>query len=294
MITHTLQHCFKHTKTAVRKPLPINHSLTRTLTHLLTHTSLPYPLLLTVPHRRHSSTLTNKAQRVTEEIASSKQQEEIPLLIERQASLHAILEKQGTWDDTKLATQLSQELSSTTLSIDYYKDIESQVASVVELCDLAIEENDDEVLEECSTILDEIQQDLIARRIQSQMSSEQDQSGCYMEIVSGAGGADAFHWTKMLANMYAKWASNCGYVVTYIDEQHDDSAGGVGSFGGGYRRVTLRIEGEKAHGWLRAEAGVHRLVRKSPFDPSGKRHTSFAQVCSLLPPYIFSLLAWLT
>jgi peptide chain release factor 2 len=79
--------------------------------------------------------------------------------------------------------------------------------------------------------LDGIQAALKARRLRALMSSEQDQAGCYLEIVSGAGGADAFHWTKMLANMYSKWASKSGYVVTYVDEQHDDSAGGVGGQG---------------------------------------------------------------
>ncbi len=178
--------------------------------------------------QRYFSSITEQVNQLQAYINISKEQENVALLQHRQLELQAILEKEDTWNNTQLATQLSQELSSTTLSIDYFNDVDSQVENVVELSDLATEEQDDDLLDECSTILTDLQQALKVRRLQSLMSSEQDQSGCYLEIVSGAGGADAFHWTKMLANMYCKWASKMDYLVTYIDEQHDDSAGGVG------------------------------------------------------------------
>lgn len=233
-----------------------------------------------IQSRHFSFKVTDHISQLKIDIALSKQQEKIDVLRDRQVELHDILEKENTWDNSHLATQLSQELSSTTLSLDYFDDIDLQLSSIVELTGLAAEEGDDDLLEECGSMLNDMQEALKTRRLQSMMSTEQDQSGCYLEIVSGAGGADAFHWTKMLATMYSKWASKNGYQVTYVDEQHDDSAGtGVAGQGGGYRRVTLRVEGgERAYGWLKAEAGGHRLVRKSPFDPTGKRHTSFAQV----------------
>jgi peptide chain release factor 2 len=227
---------------------------------------------------RYFTSVREQATELRIALDNYKKQENIVVLQERQIELNSILEKEDTWNNTHLATQLSQELAATTSLIEYVNDIDEQLVSTVEISDMAVEENDDELIEECTSILDVIEEGLKARRLKALMSSEQDQSDCYLEIVSGAGGADAFHWTKMLANMYSKWAIKTGYLVTYIDEQHDDSAGGVGGFGGGYRRVTLRVEGDCAYGWLQAEAGVHRLVRKSPFDPSGKRHTSFAQV----------------
>ena len=174
------------------------------------------------------SSLSEQAKQLQVDINISKQQENITLLQKRQVELQDILEKENTWDNSQLATQLSQELSTTTISVEYFKDIDTQLENLLELSDLATEENDDELLEECTSSLSDMQQALRARRLKSVMSNEQDQSGCYVEIISGAGGADAFHWTKMLANMYSKWGKNNGYQVTYIDEQHDDSTGGVG------------------------------------------------------------------
>lgn len=178
--------------------------------------------------QRCFSYISEQAKQLQIDINISKQQENITLLQKRQMELQDILEKENTWDNSQLATQLSQELSSTSLSIAYFEDIDSQLDNVIELSDLATEENDDELLEECTSILDDMQQALKTRRLHALMSSEQDKSECYLEVVSGAGGADAFHWTKMLANMYNKWGKKNGYQVTYIDEQHDDSTGGMG------------------------------------------------------------------
>mmetsp|Transcript_22796 Transcript_22796/g.42565 ORF Transcript_22796/g.42565 Transcript_22796/m.42565 type:complete len:198 (-) Transcript_22796:5-598(-) len=153
---------------------------------------------------RFYSRLSDQAKQIQNEIDISKQYEDIMNLRKRQLEVETILEQENTWDDTKVATKLSQELSTISAAIDYYNDIGDQVSNVIELAELATEENDQDMTDECSNILNDIHKGLMTRRLQGLMSSEQDQSGCYLEIVSGAGGADAFHWTKMLATMYTK------------------------------------------------------------------------------------------
>lgn len=155
---------------------------------------------------------------------------------------------------------------------DEYHLLLTQVRNVEELYQLAIDEKDAEVEEECTATIPSLQkdvQDLILNSIFSANDAYY-RKNCFIEIHPGAGGTDAFDWVKMLGTMYCKWANQNNLKATILDEDPGDE--------GGSRFILIKLEGENAFGWIAPESGVHRLVRISPFDPAQKRHTSFAQV----------------
>ncbi len=177
-------------------------------------------------------------------------------------------------DNSRKLSDLNHQyftLNELVRAVDIYSE---KLQNVLELSELAESENDKIVLEECILDIQSLQSNLEEYKLKRMMSSSEDSANCFLEIVAGVGGADAFDWAKMLATMYYDWGAFMNYRVRYIDEQKEDTA----FVADGYRKVTLKVEGTEAYGWMKAEAGVHRLVRKSPFDPQGKRHTSFAQV----------------
>lgn len=176
--------------------------------------------------------------------------------------------------DGKSLSQIHQQLGDISHTLLTYDNFHSKLNDLVELHELANEEKDAVLLEECGTELENLIDSMNDFKISKVISSKEDKSSCFLEIVAGVGGADAFDWAKMLSLMYFEWGAQMNFRVNFIDEQKEEST----FVAGGYRRVTLKIEGSQAYGWMKAEAGVHRLVRKSPFDPQGKRHTSFAQV----------------
>ncbi len=139
-----------------------------------------------------------------------------------------------------------------------------------ELLAMALDENDDSVVEELSTDLEDFERRVAALEFRRMFSGEMDESNAFVDIQSGAGGTEAQDWAEMLLRMYLRWAEAHGFSAEIIEA----SAGEVA----GIKSATVRIDGEYAYGWLRTETGVHRLVRKSPFDSGNRRHTSFASV----------------
>jgi peptide chain release factor 2 len=135
---------------------------------------------------------------------------------------------------------------------------------------MAIEEGDESVEKEAKEELEILKEDIDALRIETLLCGEYDKNSAIISIHSGAGGLDAQDWAEMLLRMYTRWADKKGYRVKTLDILPDTEAG--------IKNVTLLIEGENAYGYLKSEKGVHRIVRISPFDPSGKRHTSFASL----------------
>ncbi len=144
------------------------------------------------------------------------------------------------------------------------------LADAGELLDLAIEENDEETATELIRDLDASEEKLAALEFRRMFSGELDANNAFVDIQSGAGGTEAQDWAEMLLRMYLRWAETHGFKTEIIEA----SAGEVA----GLKSATLRVAGEYAYGWLRTETGVHRLVRKSPFDSGNRRHTSFASV----------------
>jgi peptide chain release factor 2 len=135
---------------------------------------------------------------------------------------------------------------------------------------MAIEESDASVEKEAKEEFEILKEDIDTLRIETLLSGEYDKNSAIIAIHSGAGGLDAQDWAEMLLRMYTRWADKKGYRVKTLDILPDTEAG--------IKNVTLLVEGENAYGYLKSEKGVHRIVRISPFDPSGKRHTSFASL----------------
>ncbi|POM58948.1 Peptide chain release factor 2 [Phytophthora palmivora] len=133
-----------------------------------------------------------------------------------------------------------------------------------------MDEEDEPMLQDCVSAMAAVRTDAQQLRLELLLSHESDARSCFVEIQAGAGGTDSCDWTAMLARMYARWGEARGFQVQYADESVGDEAG--------FRSVVLRLDGAYAYGWAKSEAGVHRLVRISPFDSAGRRHTSFAQV----------------
>lgn len=163
----------------------------------------------------------------------------------------------------KIAAEVRRELD----------EIERCVNDTVELFGLATECSDRTVISECHDTLEQLHARLKEQEIEGLLSGEFDSKNCYVQINAGAGGIESCDWAGMLAAMYHNWGPKKGFRLSVVDEHANAEVGGAG-----YRSVTLKLTGDRAYGWLRSEAGVHRLVRISPFDPQKKRHTSFAQV----------------
>ena len=139
-----------------------------------------------------------------------------------------------------------------------------------ELLEMAVEEDDADSVTEVESELDNLQALLEKLEFRRMFSGEMDPSNCYLDIQSGSGGTEAQDWAEMILRMYLRWGEAKGFKVELMEVTAGEVAGIKGA--------TIRFEGEYAFGWLRTETGVHRLVRKSPFDSSGRRHTSFASV----------------
>jgi peptide chain release factor 2 len=138
------------------------------------------------------------------------------------------------------------------------------------MIELAEAEDDLAVTEEAEAALRALQNELERRQVETMLSGEADGNDTYIEINAGAGGTESQDWAGMLFRMYTRWAEQHGYKVALLDESLGDGAG--------IKSATIQVKGHNAYGWLKTEAGVHRLVRISPFDSNARRHTSFASV----------------
>ncbi len=136
------------------------------------------------------------------------------------------------------------------------------------LLELAIEEEDQETFDEIEPELVELEEKLSKLEFRRMFAGDHDSSDCYVDLQAGSGGTEAQDWTNMLLRMYLRWAEAKGFKAEVIEVSEGEVAG--------LKSATVRISGEYAYGWLRTETGVHRLVRKSPFDSGGRRHTSFS------------------
>jgi peptide chain release factor 2 len=150
------------------------------------------------------------------------------------------------------------------------RKIESDVSDNEELILLGEEEGDDDIVAEAETALRTLKEGVEKRQLESLLSGEADPNDCFLEVNAGAGGTEAQDWAEMLLRLYMRWGEKRDYKVSIIDKSEGEEAG--------IKSATARISGEMAYGWLKTEAGVHRLVRISPYDSSARRHTSFASV----------------
>jgi peptide chain release factor 2 len=155
-------------------------------------------------------------------------------------------------------------------SISAIRDVERELADARELIELADADNDQAMIADSERAIEDLRRRADTLRLQSMLSGEADANDTYLEIHAGAGGTESQDWAEMLERMYTRWAERKGYKVQYLEESEGEGAG--------IKSATLLVKGENAYGWLKTEAGVHRLVRISPFDANARRHTSFASV----------------
>ena len=155
-------------------------------------------------------------------------------------------------------------------ALEDYADLVGELAETRALMELAEEEGHDDLVGEGAEVLAGIKARAAAAELETLLAGEADGSDCFVEIHAGAGGTESQDWAEMLLRMYARWADAHGFKTEFVEESPGEEAG--------IKSATVKLVGENAYGWLRTESGVHRLVRISPFDASGRRHTSFASV----------------
>lgn len=155
-------------------------------------------------------------------------------------------------------------------NINFIKKAEQDLSDIIELINLGEEEDDKATVNEAISEILALKESLKKKEIEALLSGEADKNDCFIEIHPGAGGTESCDWAEMLYRMYLRWAETKKYSVDLVDEQSGDEAG--------IKSATIKISGINAYGWLKGESGVHRLVRISPFDSAGRRHTSFASI----------------
>lgn len=195
---------------------------------------------------------------------------DIPGLKKEVKELQEKTYKEDLWDDVKTAQTIMQQIKKKSTKIDEYEDLMDEIEEVEILIQLIIEEDDFSDYKEVQKTINKLQRKVDDFKIATLLNGEYDDKNAIISIHSGAGGLEAQDWAEMLLRMYRRWADNREFGVETLDLQADTE--------GGIKSVTLLIEGYNAYGYLRSEKGVHRLVRISPFDSAGKRHTSFASI----------------
>ena len=184
--------------------------------------------------------------------------------------LEAASEREGFWNDVENSQKVQKRLKALKSKAENYEKLCAAWDDLMTLCEMAIEEGDDSLLEELRTEYDAFSEKLEATRLSTLLTGEYDANNAILTFHAGAGGTEAQDWASMLYRMYNMWADRHGYKVRVMDYLDGDEAG--------IKSATIMIEGENAYGFLKSEHGIHRLVRVSPFDAAGRRHTSFAAV----------------
>lgn len=176
----------------------------------------------------------------------------------------------GFWDDNDRAQQVLRERTRIEKIIDLWDRLNRQQEDIRVLIELGGEAEDEEVLEEVRGLNDQLEKDVEGAEFQRMLAGPHDKNPCYFSINAGAGGTEAQDWAEMLLRMYLRYCERKGWKTEITDIQAGDEAG--------IKSVTFTVDGEYSYGYLKAEAGIHRLVRISPFDSNARRHTSFASV----------------
>ena len=180
------------------------------------------------------------------------------------------LAEPSVWDEPEKAQALGRERASLEAVVTTIEVLDAGCDDASDLLDLAVEEDDEDTANSLEQDLAGLESELEKLEFRRMFSGETDANNAYLDIQAGSGGTEAQDWAEMLLRMYLRWGEGKGFKTTLVEA----SAGEVA----GLKSATIQFEGEYAFGWLRTETGVHRLVRKSPFDSGGRRHTSFASI----------------
>jgi len=193
-----------------------------------------------------------------------------PAKKERLEEVNRELENPDVWSDQEKAQSLGRERASLERIVGGLESLTERLNDAQEMLELVIEENDEEMLVSVEADLDGMRKQVEDLEFQRMFAGEMDGRPCYLDIQAGSGGTEAQDWAEMLLRMYLRWAERRGWKADLVEVSAGDVAG--------IKSATIHIEGDYAYGWCRTETGVHRLVRKSPFDSGNRRHTSFAAV----------------
>ena len=189
---------------------------------------------------------------------------------ERAADLERETMVQDFWNDAEKSSKKLQEIKQLKNKVESYEELEAKLEDTYMLCEMAIEANDEDSVEEVISETEFIETEAEKKRIEVLLSGPYDKNNAILSFHPGAGGTEAQDWASMLYRLYTRWGEKHGFNVKLIDWLDGDEAG--------IKSATIMVEGINAYGYLKSENGVHRLVRISPFDSSGRRHTSFSSV----------------
>ena len=185
-------------------------------------------------------------------------------------TLEAETAQGGFWDDLQNSQKVLQQIKNLQQKCDTYHKLHARWQDVLTLCEMALEEGDESLYPEILAEAEAVEQHLEQLRLTTLLTGEYDKQSAILTFHAGAGGTEAQDWAQMLYRMYTRWAERRGFTYKLLD-YHDGEEAGI-------KGASIAIEGENAYGYLKSESGIHRLVRISPFDSSGRRHTSFAAV----------------
>ncbi|WP_431686380.1 peptide chain release factor 2 [Hahella sp. NBU794] len=189
---------------------------------------------------------------------------------ERLVEVERELEDPSVWNNPERAQGLGKERSSLEVVVKTVDDVTGGLTDCSDLLDMAVEEQDADAVSEVETELESIRAQVETLEFRRMFAGEMDPNNAYLDIQAGSGGTEAQDWASMMLRMYLRWGERRGFKTDLIEESPGEVAG--------IKSATIHFQGEYAYGWLRTETGVHRLVRKSPFDSGNRRHTSFASV----------------
>ena len=173
------------------------------------------------------------------------------------------------WDNPEKAQKVMNQIKSLKLRVEPWKELISEISDIEAMYELAEESEDEEIVAEIEKMLSSTSEKYEKQSVLNLLSGEVDNSSAFLTIHSGAGGTEAEDWAYMLSRMYTRWAERRGFKIETVDILEAE---------GGIKSITFQIDGEFAYGYLKCEAGIHRLVRISPFDANARRHTSFSSV----------------
>ena len=195
---------------------------------------------------------------------------DLPTKENRLTELDKLIAKPDLWNDQERAQKLTKERGAIERSLTNYKKIQDDLSENLELYELAVEEGEEELFEELASTVDHIKAAVQEMELDRMLSGPEDEKNAFLSINPGAGGTESQDWAEMLLRMYLRWSERRGYKISIVDYLAGDEAG--------IKSATISVKGKNAFGYLRAEVGVHRLVRISPYDAQARRHTSFASV----------------
>ncbi len=218
--------------------------------------------------------LTAQTSQYEEKLEEMKKSLNIESLQKELENLENLMNEEGFWDDIKKATEVNQNITVIKAKIEKYNVLENLKDEVFTLIELGKEENDTSFVGECEDLIKSFDEQYETLKLETLFTGEYDKNGAIVTLHAGAGGTESCDWVEMLFRMYSRYCDKSNFKMEILDYQDGDVAG--------IKSVSFEVTGVNVYGHFKGEKGVHRLVRISPFDTSGRRHTSFAS-CDVMP-----------